>query len=210
MASKRDSARYLLRLLGRKRRPRTGCWVTHVLCQDCAKTPATVHLTEVVNGEQSRIWLCAPCVEARNPHFAPKIPNVPTEFGQIAGQSGIDDEASEASTSDASKLPKVDAICPSCGITWPEFQEQERLGCPRDYDVFEEPLAMILRKMHGADTHSGRQPAAVRERTLLRERLEALRRELDDAVRDEHYEVAARLRDRIRDLERVETAEVRD
>lgn len=183
--------------------------MTQVLCQDCGKTPATVHLTEVVNGEQRRLWLCPPCVEARSPLFAPIIPHTPTEYGQIKDPGSPTTDAADDSDASAAKLAKVDTVCPSCGITWAEFQEHERLGCPRDYDIFEAPLAVLLRKMHGADTHSGRQPAAVRERSLLRERLEALRRELDDAVRDEHYETAARLRDRIRDLERVDSEESR-
>ena len=70
-------------------------------------------------------------------------------------------------------------------------------------------MAAILRKEHGADVHCGRQPAAVRERALLRERLEALRRELEDAVKGEQYEQAARIRDRIRDLERADSEESR-
>ena len=185
---------------GRDRRGRRRSTL-NVLCQDCGKTPATVSLTEIVNGAQRRLWLCAPCLEARNPFLSPIIPPSAAELPLTA--------PSAEETPTPAPEPASDDVCPSCGMTMKEFREKGRLGCPRDYDVFEIPLAAILRKEHGADVHCGRQPAAVRERALLRERLEALRRELEDAVKGEQYEQAARIRDRIRDLERADSEESR-
>ena len=92
--------------------------------------------------------------------------------------------------------------CPTCGISFAEFREKGRLGCPNDYEFFEESLTPLLEKIHGATQHRGRLPqgsldeAGQRNDTLLR-----LRRELQQAVKAEQYEAAARLRDQIRKTE---------
>lgn len=95
-----------------------------------------------------------------------------------------------------------DLSCPKCGMSFREFQLKGQLGCPHDYEVFGEVLASLIERAHeGATHHVGKSPttadAAVRKQTgLLR-----LQRALREAVEDEDYEVAARVRDQIRVLE---------
>jgi protein arginine kinase activator len=67
----------------------------------------------------------------------------------------------------------------------------------------------LLQRIHEAQSHRGRLPGlicapppAVDERALS-----DLRRKLEDAVRGEHYEEAARLRDDLRRAERGEGAQ---
>src|SRR5688572_1513632 len=97
--------------------------------------------------------------------------------------------------------------CPSCGISFAEFREKGRLGCPNDYEFFEEHLTPLLEKIHGATEHRGRLPqgsldaAGKRNDLLLR-----LRRDLLQAVKGEQYEAAARLRDEIRRVEEAPAA----
>jgi protein arginine kinase activator len=88
----------------------------NVLCQDCGKTPATVSLTEIVNGAQRRVWLCAPCLEARSPFLSPIIPQAATELPLNAPVP------TEAPTPTAE--PSSDEVCPSCGMTMAEFREK--------------------------------------------------------------------------------------
>jgi len=74
------------------------------------------------------------------------------------------------------------------------------LGCPDCYTYFGDELAPLLRAMHHGDRHVGKRPvgAAAEERRV--ETLAELRRQLEEAVAAENYELAAKLRDDIRAL----------
>ena len=90
--------------------------------------------------------------------------------------------------------------CPICGASLQDFRKTGRLGCPNDYLFFDEQLEPLLMGIHGSNEHVGKRPlrfGGTANRTLLIR----LRRELDDAVSIEDYELAGKLRDRIRDLE---------
>jgi protein arginine kinase activator len=96
-------------------------------------------------------------------------------------------------------------------MTLEEFRKKGRLGCAHDYRVFAEHLGELLERIHGSKAHSGRRPAhaglpapkevpaqAKRERE---ERIQHLRAELENAIRQEAYESAARLRDELKAIE---------
>src|SRR6185295_3556757 len=92
--------------------------------------------------------------------------------------------------------------CPDCGITFVEFRSQGVLGCPRDYEVFGEPLAAVIERAQDGQTHHvGKRPG--QEIPVNPEQNERLRlqRELREAVEEEDYELAARLRDQLGALE---------
>jgi protein arginine kinase activator len=81
-----------------------------------------------------------------------------------------------------------------------DFRELGRLGCPRCYDTFEEPLRELLRRLHGSSRHVGkRYHPGVRGGEITPPGQEAdLRERLRQAVEAENFELAAELRDRLR------------
>ena len=91
-----------------------------------------------------------------------------------------------------------------CGITFYEFRQSGRLGCPHDYVCFEEELEPLILNIHGETEHRGKRP----KRPLLAQEQQTemigLRRKMKEAVENEEYELASELRDRIRGLEREE------
>ena len=102
----------------------------------------------------------------------------------------------------AEELAKLDQrSCPKCGITFYEFRNQGRLGCPHDYEYFKRELTPLIMNIHGEGKHTGKRPkreaATGGGAELIR-----LRRAMDDAIKKEDYELASKLRDQIRDLER--------
>jgi protein arginine kinase activator len=104
----------------------------------------------------------------------------------------------------ADELAKLDQrACPVCGITFFEFRNQGRLGCPHDYVFFQKELTPLIANIHGESRHVGKRPrgyagGGTDEQTdLIR-----LRREMEAAKKKEHYERAAELRDQIRELEK--------
>jgi protein arginine kinase activator len=107
----------------------------------------------------------------------------------------------------ADELAALDQkACDMCGITFFEFRNQGRLGCPHDYVYFEKELEPLIANIHGATTHTGRRPS----RPALTELPEGtdeltgvigMRRSMKEAIACEDYEQAKKDRDAIRALE---------
>jgi protein arginine kinase activator len=93
-------------------------------------------------------------------------------------------------------------VCPTCGFTLDRLRKEGTLGCPADYEVFEKALLPLLERAHGGQTtHCGKVPTRLPTDTRKFVELSHLRRQLEEAVRDEDYERAALLRDQIKQLE---------
>lgn len=91
--------------------------------------------------------------------------------------------------------------CPNCGISFGEFRAQGLLGCPEDYTEFGELLMPLIRRAHDdCDVHRGKRPGQTNDVGKLRVQIRSLERQLEDAVAEEAFEDAARLRDQLNTL----------
>ena len=153
-------------------------------CDRCDKT-ATVHLTQILNGQMQKMHLCPACAE---------------ELGVNQGSGFSMSDVLMGKGNAAPLSSGGPSPCPECGTTLARFRKTGRLGCPACYRAFAHELGPLLRSMHQADRHRGRSPRN-RESTLSRrEREESLENRLADAVAEEDFENAARLRDELKDL----------
>jgi len=91
--------------------------------------------------------------------------------------------------------------CTGCGSTWEDFQNTGLLGCEICYQIFQRDLSRVLRRIHGSSQHIGSRPRSQRSNIDVAE-VEVIRKELQAAIRNEDFELAAELRDMIRDAER--------
>ena len=163
-----------------------------MICDNCGSGDAVVHLTQIVNNEMTTFHLCDKCAAEKGLETAPETVNFPlTDFLAQMGEGGsISPEA------------PTDVRCSFCGLSFQNFRDTGRLGCPHCYTSFEQHLRGLLRRIHGGTQHVGKvylppDPTA----SEMEKRLEALRRKLQRAVETEDFERAARLRDEIRTLE---------
>jgi protein arginine kinase activator len=161
-------------------------------CEECGEGDAVVRLTQVENNEMSTHHLCEKCAAAKGVDS----PDYPEHFPLTGFLAQLGDTAEKASSVERS------TACAFCGLTFGEFREAGRLGCPHCYETFEEYLRGLLRRVHGSTQHVGKvslppDPTA----SNLEKRLDTLRRKLERAVRSEDFERAAVLRDEIRGLE---------
>ncbi|MFN7811465.1 MAG: UvrB/UvrC motif-containing protein, partial [Planctomycetia bacterium] len=107
----------------------------------------------------------------------------------------------------ADELAALDQkACDMCGITFFEFRNQGRLGCPHDYVHFEKELEPLIANIHGGITHTGRRPSRpaggpLPEDTAELTGLIGLRRGMKEAITHEDYEKAKEDRDAIRVIE---------
>ena len=96
------------------------------------------------------------------------------------------------------QTPASASACPTCQSTWKDFEDTGLLGCEDCYKTFAMQLTRMLREGHDAPLHArpGRRRAS--DPSAL---LPELRSLLEQAVREEDYEKAAEVRDRIQHLE---------
>ena len=160
------------------------------LCQHCNKAQATVHLTDIVppNGEKRERHLCDRCA-AEEGITVPKQESISSILeGFIKHSAGLSQAA--------------DISCPECGISFREFRSSGLLGCPNDYQAFENLLPLIERAHEGASRHLGKAPGRLQgTEPSIPVKVSRLRRSLKEALEVEDYELAARLRDEIKVLE---------
>ena len=91
----------------------------------------------------------------------------------------------------AEELAQLDQqACPVCGITFYEFRSQGRLGCPHDYVCFQAQLEPLIVNIHGESEHVGKRPRQPAGGSEHRTQLIRLRREMKEAIDEEHYERA--------------------
>jgi protein arginine kinase activator len=162
-------------------------------CQYCEK-PATFHITELMGGAPQELHLCEDHARA---YLNPTTSHEAAGGGKHAG---VAPQMKVGQT--AEELARLDQqACPVCGITFYEFRNVGRLGCPHDYVCFEDELEPLIVNIHGDTQHVGKQPKHGVHGTDNQTRLIQLRREMREAVEQEDYERASELRDEIRRIE---------
>lgn len=157
-----------------------------MLCDVCQKAEATVYLTQIVEGKMQKVNLCEPCAKEKGV-------SDPAGFAMDELLLGLGVTQQIERGAPAQK-------CPVCGFTQTDFKKTGRLGCSACYDTFADGLANLLKAMHKGMRHTGKMPAKLSRRYAMVDRVRSLESDLQQAVKDEKYEDAARLRDEIRKL----------
>ena len=156
-------------------------------CDKCGK-PATIHLTEIVDGDKIEKHFCQNCASTDGITIKAEVPIGQLLEDFVLQSGGLDESA--------------DLLCEVCGMKFSEFRDGGLLGCPNDYDVFEEGLLGLLeRAQEGEVQHIGKVPHGADDVQKRQTAILRLRAELKGAISNEDYERAASLRDQIKELE---------
>ena len=169
-------------------------------CDECGKNKATVHLTEIVNEQITKLNLCESCAKEKGS-------DVEQHFGIADLLAALSDVEAPPAASAAVGAPIPKNKCSHCGMTYEDFKKVGRLGCSECYVVFRASLAPLLKRIHGSNVHAGKSPSPTAMKELkvtgeIQHELEAARLELGKAVKKEEFEEAAALRDKIKFLEK--------
>jgi len=160
-------------------------------CEDCGDSDATVHFTEIINGEKQEMHLCEECARRKS---------IPMQKA-LSLSDLLQNLLSQVSSGEVGE-ELASVACPVCGMSYADFRETGRFGCPNDYQVFRSSLKDLLVKIQHDVRHVGKVPPAGGENLRRQNELIRLRRDLERAVQREEYEEAAGLRDRIAGLSR--------
>ncbi|MDG1131194.1 MAG: UvrB/UvrC motif-containing protein [Opitutales bacterium] len=153
-------------------------------CHHC-DSQATVHLTQIINGQMHKMDLCEACAQEKGV----------TNPDNLSIGNLLDENPSKVDASTASMT------CESCGTTHQDFKKGGRLGCEACYHVFRPVLEPLLDGMHAGVKHLGKVPSRSVKKKSDDDSEELLSKELKKAVEEENYEKAAKLRDRLKKLQ---------
>lgn len=172
-------------------------------CQNCGENDANFRYTEIINGVKKELNLCGDCAEklgVDNLKF-----NIPIDFSSFFG-----DLLSEYNDTDfIPMLTKTNVLkCDKCDMTYDEFMNIGKFGCGNCYSVFSDKIEPVLKRLHGSTKYIGRNAIInsnkeIKERSIIKEvsEIESLKEELKLAIKDERYEEAAKIRDKIKNME---------
>lgn len=182
-----------------------------MLCENCGKREANVRYSENINGVKKEMNLCEECSKRLGVTDQMNFRMPSLDFSNFFG-SFLEDFASMPDF-----MPLLDQVkdvkCESCGYTFNDIVNSGRYGCANCYDVFEDRMDPILKKLQGANRHTGRlgkisdnnvkfDKASDKsdEKTKVNDEKGKLEQELKKAIKEERYEDAAKLRDEIKKM----------
>ncbi|MBR4868677.1 MAG: UvrB/UvrC motif-containing protein [Clostridia bacterium] len=161
-----------------------------MLCQQCGLHPATTHIRTSINGVQQEKMLCSHCAAKEGYQELSSL-----FTGGLLG-SLLKNDLSGTTAAGAIR-------CTRCGISFEEIARSGKVGCGDCYQQFRTKLAPTVERLHGKADHVGKTPYAKQEPTSAPKpsRLEELKEQLARAIETQEFELAAQLRDEIREME---------
>ena len=160
-----------------------------MLCEKCGKNIATTHIRSIINGVKTEKHLCAECAAKENGVSFNDL----SLSGMLASMLGDAASLSPASSG---------VHCPCCGSTFSDIAETGKAGCPECYKTFYNEFLPYIKRVHGRVKHIGKSEFSGKGNAKNgADTIDLLRQKLAVLVKEEKFEEAASLRDKIRDLE---------
>lgn len=173
-----------------------------MICDYCGKKEATIHLIKIYdNNDVERVNLCKNCAKSMS------FLSEDDFFGSIAD---IISKILESDFEEAGAEKKLFSgigskgykRCSGCNIDLRTIKRIGRVGCSKCYEEFKQELTPLIKVIHGSLEHKGKIPSNSNELLKIEKEIKDLRYRLEEEVTIENFEEAAKLRDRIRRLEK--------
>ncbi len=154
-----------------------------VICHACQQRPSALHITQVTPGGVLEAHLCPTCASALD--------------------LSADGDAPDLATLDLTRAlapapASEERRCATCGVSMADYRQSNLLGCADCWRDLGAPLLAMVRRFHDADAHVGWRPDAAGDGAEAAAQRRELERRLHQAVAEERFEEAARLRDQLR------------
>lgn len=168
-----------------------------MLCEECKKKSASVHITKIVNNQKTERHLCEDCAALEHQINFGLAP----DFSIHQFLSNLLNYEHPASTSIKVPLQREER-CPQCGLTYDQFVQGGKMGCSSCYSTFDNRIGSLLKRIHGASAHVGKVPRRTGGKYRVQREITNLRNQLSEVIRREEFEAAAEIRDKIKELEK--------
>ena len=166
-----------------------------MLCDDCGRHEAVVHITQIGPNGRVEKNLCEACAAGYSefagvPHQDKRNVSVDDFLRGIFSNAAVQEDKA---TNEEGEL-----VCPRCGMSYQDFSQQGKIGCAACYATFRQQLEPMLRRIHGSSVHRGKIPHRSGGTLELKQNIALLQQQLKICVEQEEYEKAAELRDKVR------------
>lgn len=94
-----------------------------------------------------------------------------------------------------------DITCPVCKTTLRQFKTSGKLGCANCYNTFNEEIQKLIKKIAPNSTHKQEALTTSVSKTNKTDKIAQLKQELAQAVKEERYEDAGKIKKQIQKLE---------
>lgn len=151
-----------------------------MICSNCGKNNASITYKQNINGKKITLNLCDNCAH------------------EIGIFNSFDDIFSPMILDFEYVLPE-EIKCKKCGYTLSKYRSTGLFGCDECYNTFKKEIDEILLKIQGKNRQ------IKEEKNIKKEsinQVDKLKQELQELVKQEKFEEAAVIRDKIKDLEK--------
>ncbi|GAA0434113.1 protein-arginine kinase activator protein McsA [Lentibacillus halophilus] len=166
-------------------------------CQECQQRPATLRYTQVINGDKTEVYVCDVCAKEKGYMTYPEEGYSLHQLLSGLFSPPIDNQQHTP------KQQKNELQCPKCEMTLSKFKKLGKFGCSQCYQTFEEYLDPMFRRVHSGNTaHHGKIPARKGGDMRIKKQMNAYKEELQRLIKNEAFEDAATVRDKINALKK--------
>jgi protein arginine kinase activator len=168
-----------------------------MVCDKCKVNPATVRIVRVVNGAKQEMNICESCAKAYQSFSALGDTKLESPFTFQNVLTGLVDYINQSSNSQRN----IQETCPMCGMSYSDFKKNGLMGCNECYRNFAAIVTPVIKRVQGNIEHIGKLPLKSGKVIMERKLLDNLKDQLQKAIIAEEFEEAAKIRDRIRELQ---------
>lgn len=157
--------------------------------KNCLK-PKSIHVTELINGEFKEFHLCEDCPK-ESPSIIGTLQQILSDpFGHFF--KILKAQGEMAILEKWKRNP-----CPQCNITLIEILNLGKVGCGNCYDYFNKELSPVIHAVQAGNLrHQGKSPKVFKQIKDIK----ILEEKMNNIIKEEKYEEAAKIRDLIKEL----------
>lgn len=167
-----------------------------MICQICGKHSASVLVRQIADGKAKELYLCRACAKKHHLYSDDRKMHLSLK----AVFDGLLPQLNENGKEEVSEGVRP-VVCPDCGMPLSRVKEKKTIGCPRCFFYFRDTVIKFLQEISGEVFYAGALPAQLETFSGTAFSLQHLEEELQKAVENEEYELAAYLRDKIKERE---------
>ncbi|MCQ2979343.1 MAG: UvrB/UvrC motif-containing protein [Clostridia bacterium] len=176
-----------------------------MLCEICKRKEATFFIKEQVFGETKTHSLCEDCAKKHKETLMPSNIQIEKLIKSLLDFTEEENEVPKKKVTKKQKMKK----CNTCGSTFDEVILAGVAGCADCYKTFKSDIDELILRNNKLVTYEGTAPKSIKKKssTTKNKKLETeitireYKVELNNAIKNEDFEKAAKLRDLIKELE---------
>jgi protein arginine kinase activator len=172
-------------------------------CDFCNKNEATIHLIKIQGSNVEKINICRECAKDFSFLNEEDFYSDLTKIFYKIFQSGNGSSQSGMSKKILKNLSfRRNLKCSICGTDLKAIKRTGKVGCGNCYSEFKDILFPVIKSIQGSLENKGKIPVNTSKKIRLEKSIKDLRYKLQSEIIIENFEGAAKIRDKIKRLEK--------